>query len=223
MTSTLLLPGQPELLDLALATLQARNYTDIYLYVVNEGDFGGSVEFNWYEDPAGYRELLERVVRVGIRPVVWLAPDDAPRFHRTSAQELPQYWQTFIPAIDDLVGSYVLGLEMDEYWTRAEQFRLANALSTAKPVFVHLEAGRRGSITSFWPRIRATGLVYQYEDRSDGGIREETDEVVSKLTQVGKVVVAGEYAIGVSESVARARGDIAVTHGAIGYGNGGTR
>ena len=222
-TSTLLLPGEPERLDSVLATLQMRGYTDIYLYVVNEGDFGGLVTFNWYEDPQGYREILKRVVQAGIRPVVWLAPDDAPRFHQTSAHQLPNYWRTFIPAIDDLVGSYVLGLEMNEYWTREEQIRLGNALNTSKPVFAHFEAGRDGSIGSFWSRIRAAGLIYQYEDRTPEGIGAETEGVVAKLAEIGRVVVAGEYAEGGSEANARSLGDIAMAHGAIGYGNGGTR
>ena len=219
----MLLPGQLHLLGSTLMTLQARGYTDIYLYVMNEGDFGGSVTFNWYEDPQGYREILEAVVRAGIRPVVWLAPDDAPGFHRNSANRLPTLWQTFIPAIDDLVGSYVLGLELNEYWTRAEQFALARALRTSKPVFVHFTSGRRESISSYWPSIRATGLIYQYDSQTANGVRRETEEVVGALARVGKVVVAGEFDSGLSESATRALGDVAFDHGAIGYGNGGTR
>ena len=219
----MLLPGQLHLLGSTLTTLQARGYTDIYLYVVNEGDFGGSVTFNYYEDPQAYREILEAVVRAGIRPVVWLAPDDAPGFHRSSASRLPALWQTFIPVIDDLVGSYVLGLEVNEYWSRAEQFALARALRTSKPVFVHFTSGRYESIESYWPSIRATGLVYQYDSRRADGVRSETEEVVEALAQAGKVVVAGEFDLGLSESTTRALGDVAIAAGAIGYGNGGTR
>ncbi len=220
--STLLLPGQTHLLEPALATLQTRNYTDVYLYVVNENDFGGPA-FNWYSDPQGYRGLLETVTRAGIRPVVFLAPDDAPSFHTSSAFLLPMMWQTFIPAIDDLVGSYVLGLEMDEYWTREEQLRLATALPTSRPVFAHFSSGRRESISDYWPRMRAVGLLYQYQDPSRDGIRRETAEVAGKLAEVGKVVVAAEYGLGLSESEARSLGDLALNHGAIGYGNGGTK
>ena len=221
--STLLLPGQPHLLGSTLMTLQARGYTDIYLYVVNEGDFGGSVVFNWYEDPQGYREILDAAVRAGIRPVVWLAPDDAPSFHRNSASRLPALWRTFIPAIDDLVGSYVLGLEVNEYWSRAEQFALARALPTSKPVFVHFTSGRSESVSSYWSRIRTTGLLYQYDSQRANGVRRETREVVRMLARAGKVVVAGEFDDELSESVTRALGDVAMDNGAIGYGNGGTR
>lgn len=221
--STLLLPGQPHLLATTLLALQARGYTDVYLYVVNEGDFGGAVTFNWYEDPQGYRGILETIVRAGIRPVVWLAPDDAPAFHRNSASRLPRLWRTFIPAIDDLVGSYVLGLEVNEYWNRQEQFTLARALPTSKPVFVHFTAGRRESITSYWPNIRAAGLIYQYDSETANGVRRETEGVVGVLAEVRKVVVAGEFGSGISESTARALEDVAMDNGAIGYGNGGTR
>ena len=71
--------------------------------------------------------------------------------------------------------------------------------------------------------MRAVGLVYQYEDTSRDGVRRETEEVVGKLAEVGKVVVAGEYGLTSSESEARALGDLALEHGAVGYGNGGTR
>ena len=220
--STLLLPGQAHLLEPTLAILRARRYTDVYLYVVNESDFGGPA-FNWYSDPQGYRAILETVTRAGIRPVVWLAPDDAPGFHQSSATLLPMFWRTFIPAIDDLVGSYVLGLEMNEYWTREEQLALANALPTSRPVFAHFTMGRRESISTYWPQMRAVGLIYQYADASRDGIRRETQEVVAKLAEVGKVVVAGEYGLGLSETAAQSLGDLALDHGAIGYGNGGTK
>ena len=150
--STLLLPGQLHLLGSTLMTLQARGYTDIYLYVVNEGDFGGSVTFNWYEDPQGYREILEAVVRAGIRPVVWLAPDDAPGFHRNSANRLPTLWQTFIPAIDDLVGSYVLGLELKSIGPGRSSLPWHAPCAPASPC---LSTSRAGAANP----SRATGLA----------------------------------------------------------------
>ena len=198
--------------------LRARGYTHIYLYVVNEGDLGGA-HFDGYRDARGFRDLLAELVDDGLAPVVWLAPDDAPTFHKTSERALPGLWDSFIPAIDDLVSSYVVGLEMDEYWSPAVQNRLGEHLDglTDRPLFVHFGAGQWEGAKRPW----VDGLIYQYGFRlTEQQIVERTRQLVARLHALGKTFIAGEYAYRVSEAHARRLGAAALRAGADGAGNG---
>ena len=200
-------------------TLKDRGYTHIYLYAMNEGDYDGKTVFNGYSSPARFREMLQELVDDGLAPVVWLAPDDAPRFHADSARTLPAKWDRFIPAIDDLVSSYVVGLEMDEYWTAEEQDVLGRHLNglTDRPLFVHYLAGEWEGAKSSW----VDGLIYQYGfGLSEQQVADRTRQLVSMLHPLGKTFIAGEYAYRTSESDARRLGTAALRAGADGVGNG---
>lgn len=195
-------------------------YTHIYLYVMNESDYDGT-HFNFYDRPQEYRALLSEVRAAGLAPVVWLAPDDAPGLHaQLPPQRLMEIWNRFVPAIDDQVSSYVLGLEMDEYWSRAEQSALGKHLRslTAKPIFVHLQPGLWEPALEEW----ASGLIYQYGfGKSTGQIQEKTRELRERLAAAGKLLIAGEYSHpNVRTSIVL--GNAAMDAGAHGFGNGGT-
>ena len=148
-----------------------------------------------------------------------MAPDDAPTFHKTSERALPGLWDSFIPAIDDLVSSYVVGLEMDEYWSPAVQNRLGEHLDglTDRPLFVHFGAGQWEGAKRPW----VDGLIYQYGFRlTEQQIVERTRQLVARLHALGKTFIAGEYAYRVSEAHARRLGAAALRAGADGAGNG---
>ena len=201
------------------ATVRDLGYTHVYLYVVNEGDLGLPV-YNDYERPERFRSRLQELLSDGIAPVVWLAPDDAPRFHRDATATLPGIWDTFIPLVDSLVDSYVLGLEMDEYWSDSEQRQLGSHLDglTARPIFIHYRGGRiRGSE---WPWV--DGIMYQYESpRTVESVRQETGEMIPQVG--GKIFIAAEYSYGGNGDTERdsfARGTAALSAGADGVGNG---
>ena len=201
--------------------LQDRGYSHIYVYTVYEGDpaYGAGKLFNGYGSVSGFRQALQELGDDGLAPGLWLAPDDAPRFHRNSAEALPATWDRFIPMVDDVVSSYVMGLEMDEYWTRSEQERLGRHLDslTASPIFVHYTAGEWEGAKSSW----VDGLVYQYGfGMSEQEIGARTEQLVSRLHPLGKTFIAGEYAYRVPESEARRLGAAALRAGADGVGNG---
>jgi hypothetical protein len=200
--------------------LRARGYTHAYVYAANEGDYGGHVRFDGYDDPSTLRARLQELVDDGLAPVVWLAPDDADAFHAANPPErLRERWAALVPAIDDLVSSYVLGLEGDEYWTDPEQDALGQGLRalTARPIFVHGTPGRWELGARPW----ASGVVYQYGfGRSEAEIAARTRELVARLAPLGKTLIAGEYAYGVAEAQARQLGSAALRAGASGVGNG---
>lgn len=199
--------------------LQDRGYSHIYVYAMNEGDYGGRAVFDGYRNPQDFREKLQELVDSGLAPVVWLAPDDAPRFHERSAETLPSSWDRFIPAIDDLASSYVTGLEMDEYWSEGEQDQLGEHLNTLtdRPLFVHYTSGEWEGAKSSW----VDGLIYQYGfGLSEDQITDRTTQLVSRLHALGKTFIAGEYAHRVPESEARRLGAAALRAGADGVGNG---
>ena len=199
--------------------LKDRGYSHIYLYAMNEGDYGGDTVFNGYSSPAKFRDMLQELVDDGLAPVVWLAPDDAPRFHADSARTLPRQWDSFIPAIDDLVSSYVVGLEMDEYWTAEEQDALGRHLNglTDRPLFVHYLAGRWEGAKSSW----VDGIIYQYGfGMSERQVEDRTRQLVGELHSRGKTFIAGEYGYRIPESESRRLGTAALRAGADGVGNG---
>ena len=163
--------------------------------------------------------MLQELVDDGLAPVVWLAPDDAPRFHADSARTLPRQWDSFIPAIDDLVSSYVVGLEMDEYWTAEEQDALGRHLNglTDRPLFVHYLAGRWEGAKSSW----VDGIIYQYGfGMSERQVEDRTRQLVGELHSRGKTFIAGEYGYRIPESESRRLGTAALRAGADGVGNG---
>lgn len=198
----------------------SRGYTHLYIYVMNEEDYDAT-QFNFYERPQEYREVLSEIRAAGLLPVVWLAPDDAPGLHaQLPPERLMEVWSEFVPAIDDQVSSYVLGLEMDEYWTREEQSALGRHLRslTAKPIFVHLQPGLWEPALEEW----ATGLVYQYGfDLSVEQIQATTRELRERLSAAGKLFIAGEYSLANVETSLEL-GNAAMEAGAHGFGNGGT-
>ena len=203
----------------AREALKERGYTHIYLYAMNEGDYGGKIVFNGYRSPEQFRARLQELVDDGLAPVLWLAPDDAPSFHRDSAQTLPASWDRFIPTVDDLVSSYVVGLEMDEYWSGDEQNQLGRHLDnlTDRPLFVHYTSGEWEGAKSEW----VDGLIYQYGfGLSEGDVADRTAQLVSRLHPMGKTFIAGEYAYRVPEADARRLGAAALRAGADGVGNG---
>lgn len=197
-------------------------YTHIYIYIMNQNDYRGPA-FDFYDDIERYTSLLKELVDDGIEPVVWLAPDDAPDLHKKyTVERLIRTWKQVIPAIDHLVSSYVLGLEMDEYWNETQQNALGLALNelTPKPIFVHLRTSKWKPVLNSW----ATGIIYQYGfGKTAAQITEETLSMLSLLAEYPeKVFIAGEYSIRQSEEISGKLGDSALRAGANGFGNGGT-
>jgi hypothetical protein len=196
--------------------IRSRNYTHFYLYPYNEGDYGGP-RFDYYGSPYRLRPYLIELKQAGLEPVLWLVPDDAPEIGRTSLDSLRAMFERLVPVVDDLVSSYVLGLELDEYWSATTTNALGSRLSqiTRKPIAVHQTPGRWDYCRFEW----CDYVILQY------GF-DIAPEVVDRMTraamgELGKPVVAGEYEAQ-QEARAIALGDRGVAAGAAGFGNGGT-
>ena len=210
-------PGQsPEIRARILNAMRARGYTHLYVYAYNEKDYGGPA-FDMYGNPEAMRHALKEIIAAGLRPVVWLFPDDADRVHGESESALKGRLSKLVPAIDDLVSSYVLGLELDEYWSSSKVNALGSHLNglTQKAIGTHQLPGHYNFAQMGW----ADYCVYQYGfGKSESQIASATRSVKGA---VGKPVVAGEYEVN-SEANAVKLGNAAVAAGAAGFGNGGT-
>jgi hypothetical protein len=116
------------------------------------------------------------------------------------------------------VSSYSLGIEVDEYWDLTQATAVGELMQglTSKRIAVHQLQGR-------WSYCAGQDwcdyMILQYGFGLDEDeIQAMTREAIAAL---GKPVVAGEYAIDVSERVSRRLGDAALGAGAAGFGNGG--
>ena len=191
--------------------LKRRGYTHMYTSVASE-----RVGDSYYENPAAFRALLQELVEDGIKPVVWLTSDTGPWKDR-SPSSIKADLTRFIPQVDDLVSSYVLGLEIGEYWTRTEADQIGHHLETltAKPIAAHQNSGKWDYCHAAW----CDYMILQYWVRTEAGVRDETRRAIRDL---GKPVVAGEYNLEGPERVSHRLASAAVSAGAAGFGNGGT-
>ena len=200
----------------------ASGYTHIYIYIMNQNDYGGP-EFDFYQKPTDYLTLLKELNNSGLQPVVWLAPDDAPDLvEQYHTDELVSTWEQVIPLIDPYVSSYVLGLEMDEYWSDEEQNLLGTELNklTEKTLFVHMRARIWEQVLLPW----ADGIIYQYGfGNSPEEIFQDTTLMLQRLeAHPEKILIAGEYSFQQTEEESRSLGDAGINAGAQGFGNGGS-
>ena len=200
------------------AELKKQGYTHLYMYAVNEKDYGGGNSFDFLKDPEAYRSILQELRDDGIAPVVWMMPDDAPRYNHMPLSEVKSLWENFVSVNDDLVSSYVLGLEIDEYWSRSDHDAMGNHLNglTDKPIFTHYTSGKYEWARQPW----VDGLIYQYGfGRSASEVAADTLKVMSALPN--KTFIAGEYAVREDAAHSRNLGQAAMDAGAHGFGNGG--
>jgi hypothetical protein len=195
--------------------MTSRQYRHVYVYAYNEQDYGGP-EFDGLRNPEQFRQRLEELRAAGLAPVVWLFPDDAPIIHGTSTSALQGLLSGFVPKVDGLVSSYVLGLEIDEYWDSNKVNALGSTLRglTAKKIGVHQTEGK-------WDLARASWCDYHVLQYGFG----MTAQAVASMTKaaiaaINKPVVAGEYELD-NEGRGKLLGDAAVAAGAAGFGNGG--
>jgi hypothetical protein len=190
--------------------MKSRGYTHMYISVASE-----AVGNAYYENASAFRTLLQELVNDGIQPVVWLTSDTGPWKDR-SVSSIEADLTGLIPRIDDLVSSYVLGLELEEYWTRSKADQIGNHMQalTAKPIAAHQQSGEWAYCRSSW----CDYMILQYSVRTAAGVRAETRRAMNDL---GKPVVAGEYNLDGPERISHQLATAAVSAGAAGFGNGG--
>jgi len=202
------------------AAAKANGDTHIYLYSRNAGDNGGGFNLGHINPQADWEAQLDLLNAAGLRPVMWLTPDDSRAITAQSLSAQKAHFSEMVRRFDDKVTGYVACLECDEYWSPAKVNALVIHLKsiTDKPVGVHLTSGIGGhkGNTSYYANADYIFLQLGWDNTS----AEITAMVKQAMTVTGKPVVASEYA-GESRSAAgRAMGDAACRAGAIGTGNG---
>lgn len=191
------------------------------------GDFDDAKIQNW-------RTKIIELINNGIRPVLWLFPDDAPSIHGTrrdsgaSIEEKKTYIEKMVDSFDDLPVMWVLGLEVNEYWNKPYCDTLGNYLQSIanNPVGLHQTGGRVDYMTSDWVDfgMYQYGIEHNwfssspYRDTLSWG--EIYNETIQKKAELGnKPFVAAEYDVEGS-TAAKQRGLAAAFAGAAGTGNG---
>jgi hypothetical protein len=189
--------------------IEQRGYTHHYVSITSD-------KKDFFSDASTFEARLKELVDAGIEPVVFLTSDTGP-WKDKSLDAIEADLSAFIPKIDGLVNSYVLGIEIDEYWSAREADEIGKHLHalTTKKVAAHQLPGKWSYCKGYdW----CSYMVLQYGfGKTPEQIAETTRDAMAAL---GKPVIAGEYNISGDESTSRSLGNAAVSAGAAGFGNG---
>ena len=191
--------------------------THIYLYTRNGGDNGGGYNLSAISPQPDWEARLDELNNMGLKPVLWLTPDDSPSIVYQSMDAQKAHFTNMVARFDSKVTGYVTCLECDEYWSAAQVQTLVAHLKskTNKPIGVHLTPGMQ-------PEYFANA-DYIFLQTGFNKTPEQVKAIVAHAIAVtGKPVVASEYHLESRSATARALGDAACAAGAIGTGNGRT-
>jgi len=140
--------------------LVASKYNAIYVYTLNQGDYaagdnvvtpygGGGWSFDTGALNQGRVDEWHAALKALIddhqlKPFLWLAADDSSAIANASIGKWTQYVDHMVSAFDDLPVVWVVGLEVDEYWSAEEvaERRQVVQSKTSRPVGVHLTTGK---------------------------------------------------------------------------------
>lgn len=214
-----------------------REYTRIYFDLF--GAWGPKEDY--FANPKKFLPFLQECAADGLGPVIWMGPEDDKKAQQTYGK---QGWgayisqlKKFIPLVDPCVAEYILGVEVEEYWSDATVAKIGSALRKliTKPIWVHRKTGQHGEWSWWKDQSWATGLAYQFNKRDNQGwkgflahpddVEEETSIYASRLKTHGggKKFLANEYAFKRPEAKAQQLGEVALAHGAVGFSNGGPK
>jgi len=205
------------------AAAKANGDTHIYLYTRNGGDgFNGGPKFDLsvINPQPDWEAQLDTLNAIGLKPVLWLTPDDSPSIVRQSMDAQKAHFTNMVNRLDSKVTGYVPCLECDEYWSAAQVQALVAHLKTItdKPVGVHLTTGLGGHRGNMAYYVNADYVFLQFGwDKTPAQV---AAMVKQAMAVTGKPVVASEYAKESRTPAARALGNAACAAGAIGTGNG---
>ena len=202
------------------AAAKANGDTHIYLYSRNAGDNGGGYNLGQISPQADWEAQLDVLNTTGLKPVMWLTPDDSREITAQSLDAQKAHFNEIVHRFNDKVTGYVACLECDEYWSPAKVNALVLHLKsiTDKPVGVHLTSGIGGHRGNKEYYANADYVFLQTGWNKTPA--EITAMVKQAIAVTGKPVVASEYAKESRTPAARALGDAACRAGAIGTGNG---
>ena len=200
-------PARRKAIREALANSQ---YNSIYVYTLNQGDYGagGSHKENVvtpYGDAgfsldtsalntdriAEWRSHVDQLLKAGLKPFIWLAADDSPAIKGMDDATWTTYAQHMVDAFEDYPILWVLGLELDEYWSsdvvaaRVKDLRAR----TKHPVGVHLTTGG----TAQGEGAFTTGADFIVGQLGTGKPDAHYISAVTDLASMEKPWIAGEY------------------------------
>lgn len=211
----------------ALQALEVRGYRDAHMLAVEADPYS---DFDLYADIPRARRLITAMLEFHLRPWIWLLPETPAVIARYTQDQWIGRMEGLVAGVDDLPVHYCAALESPEYWTDAQLERWVRAIRrvTQRPIAVH---GTPGHV--FSRAVYAAGAGYhfhQFVSESRGGgflatetqVRAETQAHAHRLDGWGVRFVAFEYAHRQSHADAARLGDLAVTLGSYGFGNGGT-
>jgi len=194
---------------------KANGDTHIYIYTRNAGDNGVGFNLGNISPQPDWEARLDELNNMGLKPVLWLTPDDSPSIVNQSMDAQKAHFTNMVNRFDSRVTGYVTCLECDEYWSAAQVQTLVAHLKskTNKPVGVHLTPGMKKEYF-----VNADYVFLQT------GFNVSTEQVkamvANAIVVTGKPVVASEYHKENRSATARALGDAACAAGAVGTGNG---
>jgi len=132
------------------------HYNSIYIYTLNQGDYGGggnsvtpygsggwsfdTEELNSGRINQWKADVEELINSYHLKPFLWLAADDSGDIANAGMGKWQTYLDHMVGAFEEYPIVWVLGLEVDEYWSAGEvSERRAHLQSkTSHPVGVHL-------------------------------------------------------------------------------------
>lgn len=197
----------------------AQGNTHVYLYTRNDGDKGTTKDEqfinpnDWQDD--NWTSLLSDLNGVGLKPVLWLTPDDSPSLTGQNLTKQKEHFEDMVDRFDYLVTGYVACLECDEYWSAETVNALVIYLKskTNKPVGVHLSPGVK-------KEYYANADYVFLQTGFNKSAAEVAAMVKDAMAQTGLPVIASEYHKESRSPEAKALGDAACAAGAVGTGNG---
>ena len=190
--------------------------THIYIYSQNEADDVGKVS-----PQPDWEKRLDHLNNIGLRPIMWLMADDSPSLSSRPLSAHKAHNAEMVRRFDDKVDAYVIGLEVDEYWSSSAVAAMITHLKTLtdKPVAVHMtsKVGGHKKDISYYEHADIIFLQTGWVDEIG---EKEFRKRVAEAIALGKPVVVAEYSLSSDSAKARRYGDIACEMGAVGTGNG---
>jgi hypothetical protein len=195
------------------AAVKSRGYTHLYISIAHE-------HANWFTNPTGFRSLLQELVDDDIEPVVFLTSDTG-AWKDSTLGAIKTDLNDIIPQIDELVSSYVIGIEADEYWTEKEAPSIGAHMQklTSKKIAVHQTPHKWDfCVNASWCDYMMLQYIEPTSPITAAEISTITQEAKADLGD--KPIVGTEYQVG-SESASIPLGTAADAAGTRGFGNGG--
>ncbi|NOZ01135.1 MAG: hypothetical protein GXP54_04520, partial [Deltaproteobacteria bacterium] len=146
--------------------LAGSQYNSIYIYTLNQGDYkgGGNIvtpygNGGWSFDTnalnagrvAQWQSDIEALIYTyHLKPFLWLAADDSPDIDHAPLSKWKTYVDQMVAAFEQYPIVWVLGLEVDEYWSCAEVSERRAYLQsvTAHVVGVHLTISKTKDVNT---------------------------------------------------------------------------